>query len=88
MENEFMTPIPDIVAENLKNNTEPIERKTGFYWCNIGRVRGRPTDWIVCYYDEVFKVWHIPVYNNIVHVRDEMKQFEEIDETKLEYSKK
>jgi len=60
-----------------------IKRKTGFYWCDIGTVRGRPSGWVVCYYDEVFFCWHIPVYNQVVREIEEKQYFIEINEQQL-----
>ncbi len=59
-----------------------MERKTGFYWCNLGTLRGTPSGWMVCYF-QIFGTqgtWHVPVYNNAVRQFDELRYFEEIDE--------
>lgn len=43
-----------------------MNRKSGFYWCDIGKCRGLLSGWVVCYYDSIENMWHLPYYNDKV----------------------
>lgn len=68
------------------NNEREIQRQkmkarvTGFYWCNIGVMRGYPSGWTICHWDNAFFCWKLPIYNSTGR-DDEMV---EIDERKIE----
>lgn len=66
--------------DNFVDRDKQKNRKLGFYWCNIGTMRGYPSEWTVCHWDDMNFFWTVPIYNQ--HFKDE--DLVEIDDRKIE----